>query len=509
MSGRGAPRELGRRRTRIVATLGPASETPAMVERLLAAGMDVARVNFSHGTRAEHGRQIEVVREAARKLGRTVAVLQDLQGPKVRVGRVEGGGVHLAAGTEVELVPDDGAPGTSARLGVSLRSLGSQLAPGTAVLIDDGRLRLRVTSVRGEAVRCVVEVGGVVRDHKGVNVPGATLDVPCLTEKDLDDLAFGVECGVDLVALSFVRSAADVRVLREHLGRLGGPARVVAKIEKHEALDRIEEIVEEADAVMVARGDLGVEIPPEEVPRWQKAIIRAAVTRARAVITATQMLESMTSAPTPTRAEASDVANAVYDGTTAVMLSGETAVGAFPVESVATMARIVETVEGDLFGPGALGGAHGGRDSGVPGLASPGLNRHLPTASVCGDVETAVPTSEAISRAACSLAEDLRAAAILTPTRSGATARQVSRWRPRVPIVATTPSAEVAAQLCLEWGVVPLLVSEAPDTDGTVDLAVQTARESGLLRRGDLAVVTCGSLVNVPGSTDVIKVERA
>lgn len=496
--------DLGRRRrTRIVATVGPASEGPAVVERLLAAGMDVARLNFSHGTWEHHGRRIEVVREVAGRMGRAVAVLQDLQGPKIRVGMVEAGAVTLEAGAEVELAPDDGAPGTAARLGVSLSSLGAQLSPGTMVLIDDGRLRLQVLSIRGDVVRCRVEVGGVVRDHKGVNVPNATLDVPCLTDKDLEDLAFGAERGVDLVALSFVRSADDVRALRGHLERLGSSARVVAKIEKHEALACMEDIIEEADGVMVARGDLGVEIPPEEVPHWQKAIIRAAVARARAVITATQMLESMTSAPTPTRAEASDVANAVYDGTSAVMLSGETAVGGFPVEAVATMARIAETVEADLFGAG-----EGGSESVLAGSSQP-LWAFSESRSRRADPAAMVSTQDAISRAACSLAEDLRAAAILTPTRSGATARQVSRWRPRVPIVATTPSAEVRAQLCLEWGVVPLQVGEAADTDGTVALAVRAARDAGLLRTGDLAVVTCGSLVNVAGFTDVIKVERA
>ncbi len=504
MTGDAAQRDLGRRRrTRIVATLGPASEAPVVVERLLAAGMDVARVNFSHGTREQNGHRIEVVREAAHRLGRPVAVLQDLQGPKIRVGMVEAGAVTLAPGSEVELVPDDGTPGTSARLGVSLTSLGRQLAVGTTVLIDDGRLRLRVVSVSGDAVRCRVEVGGVVRDHKGVNVPNATLDVPGLTDKDLADLAFGVECGVDIVALSFVRAVDDVRLLRRHLQMLGSTARVVAKIEKHEALTCMEEIVEEADAVMVARGDLGVEIPPEEVPHWQKAIIRTAVARARAVITATQMLESMTGAPAPTRAEASDVANAVYDGTAALMLSGETAVGSYPVESVATMARIAETVEADLFGEGEHG-----FDSPLAQAFGPAQSRSS-LRWECADPAAMVTTSEAISRAACSLAEDLHAAAILTPTRSGATAREVARWRPRVPIVATTPSAEVSAQLCLEWGVVPLKVAEAPDTDGTVALAMQAARDAGLLRPGDLAVVTCGSLVNVPGSTDVIKVEHA
>jgi len=502
------------RRTRIVATLGPASQSAEVVEALLLAGVNVARVNFSHGTRADHGRQIELVRSVAARLDRNVAVLQDLQGPKIRVGRVADGEALLVAGASVRLQPDDGALGTAERLGVSLATLGSQLAPDTVILIDDGRVRLRVVAVDGEAVHCVVEVGGVVRDRKGVNVPGVTLDVPSLTEKDVADIEYGAECGVDLVALSFVRSAADVHQLRQRLQSLGSGARIIAKIEKHEALAHIDAIIEASDGVMVARGDLGVEIPPEQVPRWQKAIIRRATARARAVITATQMLESMTAAPTPTRAEASDVANAVYDGTTAVMLSGETAVGAYPVESVATMARIVATVEEDLFGA-VEGAVSAGASRGAVGF--PASAGSLPTSAPrpsagsrpsAGGELAAPDTTEAISRAACALAADLGAAAILTPTRTGATARQVSRHRPGVPVIATTPSEGVRSQLALEWGVVPMVVAEASDTDETIRVALRAARTTGLVTTGDLVVVTCGALVNVPGSTNVIKVER-
>ncbi len=482
------------RRTRIVATLGPATDDDAVIEGIVAAGMDVARVNFSHGTQDDQARRIAQVRRVAAGAGRPVAVLQDLQGPKIRVGTVVGGEVRLVTGERVELVSDDGTPGTSARLGVSLPSLAGQLTPGAVLLIDDGRVRLTVEAVSGDTVTCRIEVGGPVRDHKGVNAPTTTLDVPALTSKDLADLALGARLGVDLVALSFVRTPEDITLLRGHLRSLGSTARVVAKIEKHEALGQIDAIISEADAIMVARGDLGVEIPPEEVPRWQKTIIRKATARSRAVITATQMLESMTAAPTPTRAEASDVANAVYDGSTAVMLSGETAVGTYPVQTVATMTRIIETVEADLFGGPS---------------PDPGAAPWEPRAATddCGPREVPAAT-EAISRAACSLAEDLGAAAILTPTRSGATARFVSRWRPRVPIIATTPSVEVLAQLCLEWGVVPLNVPEAADTESTIRAAVDASLAAGLLRRGDLAVVTCGSLVNVPGSTDIIKIER-
>lgn len=487
------------RRTKIVATLGPATASEPLIERLVLAGMDVARVNFSHGTRADHARQIEAVRRVAGRLGRPVAVLQDLQGPKIRVGWVEGGGVELAAGAEVTLVPDDGTPGGARRLGVSLHDLGRQLRPGTVILIDDGRIRLRAMAVEGAAVHAVVEIGGLVKDHKGVNIPNASLDVPVLTDKDLDDVAFGVAAGVDYVALSFVRTAADVRLLRECLARAvldradaGSPAtpRIVAKIEKHEALQEIDAIIAEADAVMIARGDLGVEIPPEEVPRWQKTIIRKAMVRAKAVITATQMLESMIESPTPTRAEASDVANAVWDGTSAVMLSGETAVGRYPVEAVETMARIAAAVEADL-----------------PALRLAGAAER-PLAERAEEGSVARGATEAISRAACRLAEDLGAAAVLTPTQTGTTARRVSRFRPRTPIVATTPEPVVQRQLMLEWGVTPLLVGSAADTDGTIQTAVRAAVAHGVVRSGDLVVVTCGARVNVPGSTNLIKLER-
>ncbi len=495
------------RRTKIVATLGPATASEEMVEALIRAGMDVARVNFSHGTRAEHAAQIQTVRRVAERLGRPVAVLQDLQGPKIRLGKVQGGAVEIAAGDTVTLTPDDGTPGTAARLGVSLDDLGRQLPVGTAILIDDGRLRLQVVAVEGAAVRAQVEVGGPVSDHKGVNVPNASLDVPVLTAKDLDDLAFGVEVGVDFVALSFVRSAGDVRLLRDRLVaaasgvRAGGPGpdipRIVAKIEKHEALREIDAVIDEADGVMVARGDLGVEIPPEEVPHHQKAIIRKAMARAKAVITATQMLESMIQRPTPTRAEASDVANAVWDGTSAVMLSGETAVGRYPVEAVETMARIAVTVERDL-----------------PALRLADAREcadHVAAGSETGadrDAGVARETTKAISRAACRLAQDLGAAVILTPTKSGTTARQVSRFRPRTPVVATTPDPTVQRQLTLEWGVTPLLVKAATDTDRTIQSAVQAAAAHGMIEAGDLAVVTCGARVNVPGATNLIKLER-
>jgi pyruvate kinase len=484
------------RRTKIIATLGPASSSLDVVEHLVQAGMDAARVNFSHGSREEHALQIAVVRSASSRLGREVAVIQDLQGPKIRVGRIDGGAVDLVDGAEVTLVPDDGVPGSAAALPISLLDLAGQVAAGAGVLLDDGRLRLRVLGTEGARVRCLVVHGGRLTDHKGVNLPGVPLRVESLTPKDLEDLAFGAAQGVDYVALSFVRSAADVRGLRAELQRLGSRARIIAKIEKREALGTIDAIIAEADAVMVARGDLGVEIPAEEVPHWQKDIIRRCVVAARPVITATQMLESMISGPSPTRAEASDVANAVYDGTSAVMLSGETAVGAYPVEAVATMDRICCATEENLA-------------AGPSGLQCAGVSVAAGAATRWGDAGRLPETTGAIASAACHLAHDLGAAAIITPTQTGSTARHVASFRPAALIAGAAADQTVRRQLALVWGVLPLAVDEAEDTDSTIASAVSAARAAGLVFPGDIAVVTCGARPNLPGSTNLIEVVRA
>lgn len=472
--------------TKIVATLGPATPSAAAIEELLAAGVDVARINMSHGRRAEHVQRLLAVRRAEVKLGRPIAVLQDLSGPKIRVGVFPPGGVRLLGDAETVLVPDDGSPGDERRIPVSLASLAEHVAPGTRILIDEGRIRLRVASVQGSEVRCRIEEGGLVTDHKGLNLPDVSLDVPPLTSKDLDDLEFGAQYGVDFVGLSFVRSSDDIELLRSHLQRLGSTARVVAKIERHEALHHLEEIIEAADAVMVARGDLGVEIAPELVPGWQKRIIGSTVRAGKEVITATQMLESMISSPLPTRAEASDVANAVWDGSSAVMLSGETAAGAYPVPAVSTMNRIVLAAEDEF----------------AQWPAEVPAGREEKSAAPAGGV------SAAIGRAACELAQELEAACIVCPTQTGATARQVARFRTLTPVLAATPRRDVHRQLALSYGVTPALVREAVDTDGTIDLAVRAAVVQGLASAGDLAVVTCGARVNTPGTTNLIKVER-
>ena len=481
------------RRTKIVATLGPATSEEIVLADLLRAGVDVVRLNFSHGTAEEHGARTGRVRDLAARLGRTVAVMQDLQGPKVRLGTLAGGEALLQAGSETVLVPDDGTPGSAQRLPVSLLDVAVQVQPGDSVLVNDGLVRLRVLSVEGVTVRCRVVDGGPVSDRKGVNLPGVRLSLPCLTEKDRADLVVGVELEVDLVALSFVRRPEDLTQLRGVLADLGSRARVVAKIETLEALASIPAIVDQSDAIMVARGDLGVELPPEEVPRHQKAIVRACRARGRAVIIATQMLESMVEHPRPTRAEASDVANAVEDGASALMLSAETSVGVHPVAAVETMARIARAAETDLCAAGwcelpAASGEHSAQLGPLP--------------PATGDV------TAAISHAAVQLAVDLGARAILTPTQSGATPRFVSRFRPQAPIVAVTPDPVVQRQLALEWGVVSLGGTTSGSMDDVVRETVEAARDRGVLEAGELAVVTGGFRTGTPGSTDFIKVER-
>lgn len=490
------------RRTKIVATLGPASSSEEVLRSLLTAGVDVVRLNFSHGTQEEHGARIELVRRLAHEMGRSVAVLQDLQGAKVRLGWLPGGSVRLVAGEKVTLVPEEAgsmavaATGTASaaeiRLPVTLATLARQVAPGSRLLLDDGRIRLRVVSAAGDELRAEVESGGLVREHAGLNLPGVRLVVEPITAKDRADLAFGVALEVDYVAMSFVGSAGDLRLLREELIALGSRARIIAKIEKWEALEELEGIVAEADAVMVARGDLGVELPPEEVPLLQKLIIRTALAQGKAVITATQMLESMTTSPVFTRAEASDVANAVLDGTAAVMLSEETAMGRYPVEAVRAMDRIARRAEKDSAGRRAV-------------VRAAGTGAVDPCSSPVGPPPGSAEITRAVSYAACALAEELGAAIILTPTQSGATAREVSRYRPPMPIVAVATNPIVLRQLALEWGVLPLAGFPTRDTEGTIQGAADAARRHGLLGAGDLAVVTAGT-PNRPGSTHLIRV---
>jgi len=414
-----------------VATLGPASNTPEKLRELIAAGVDAVRLNLSHGTHEQHSQNAWLVREIAAEAGRPIAVIADLQGPKLRVGDLEEP-VVLRTGEEITVCAAEAA--TNGDLPVAPAVIAEVLAPGHDVLIDDGQVRLRVDEVSAGRARCAVVVGGTVSSHKGVNLPGIPLPIPSLTSKDIADLEWALHTGVDFVALSFVRSASDVRDLRARIEQAGSHAHVIAKIEKAEAVDVLDDVLGESEAVMVARGDLGVEIGPALVPLLQKRIIQKALERGKPVITATQMLESMIHSPEPTRAEASDVANAILDGTSAVMLSGETAVGDFPVEAVAYMDRIARAVEPSM-----------------------GYRHELPEAAENPTI------GQAMSNAACDLAEALRAKAILVPTFSGRTANAVARLRPRRPIIALTHVDWAMRQLALEWGVTPLLIPEMSD----------------------------------------------
>jgi pyruvate kinase len=464
------------RRTKIVATLGPATATDQKIAELVGAGMDAARLNFSHGTHDAHRELARRVRQAGAANGDRLALIADLQGPKLRVGELPHE-LLLTRGDEIVVVAEESA--SDGDLPISPAAIGEVLAPGHDVLIDDGLVRLRVASVAQGRARCEVITGGVVAAHKGVNVPGVPLAIPALTRKDVDDLELALELGVDYVALSFVRSAADVRDLRQLIEQAGSPARIIAKIEKSEAVDAFDALLEETDAVMVARGDLGVEIGPASVPLLQKQIIQRSLERGKPVITATQMLESMIHHAEPTRAEASDVANAVLDGSSALMLSGETAVGEYPVESVTYMDRIARVVEPSI-----------------------GYRHQFPERS--SDDPT---VGQAMSNATCDLAETLGARAIVVPTSTGRTASRVARLRPHQPIIALTPSRKAVSQLALEWGVTAVYAAECADVEELWKVSVDAARGSGLVEEGDVIVITAGTAVNVPGSTNVIKVD--
>jgi len=465
------------RRTKIVATIGPASSGEHMLFRLIEAGMDGARLNFSHGTYDDHTASARRVRDAQAAISRPLALIADLQGPKLRIGDLTAP-VELEIGETVVV-----AGGDSVRLDdlpVAPAVLGAVLERDHDVLVDDGHVRLRVERMENGRAFCRVVTGGVIESHKGVNVPGVRLPVPSLTPKDLADLDVALELGVDYVAQSFVRSRADVAALKAKIEAAGSQAWVIAKIELKEAVAALVDILEEADAVMIARGDLGVEVGPAEVPILQKRIILAALERGKPAITATQMLETMVHRPEPTRAEASDVANAILDGTSAVMLSAETAIGEYPVAAVETMALIARAVEPSL-----------------------GYRHQLPGAAESPTV------GRAMSNAACDLAEALAAKAILVPTFTGRTASAVARLRPRRPIVALTHVVTSLQHMAIEWGVTPLEIPESSDVDDLWQSSIEAARSAGIVNSGDRVVLTAGTAVNIPGSTNVIKVDTA
>ncbi len=467
------------RRAKIVATIGPSSSSPEVLEQLIANGMDVARLNFSHGSHEDHARTLERLGAACRHLGRPVAALQDLQGPKIRTGPLEAGraGVMLVAGQELVITTEGEVAGTARLVSTTYVHLAEDVKPGDRLLIDDGLLELRVLSSDGVRVRAEVVEGGLLGEHKGINLPGVALRTEAMTEKDRADLVFGLAHGVDLVALSFVRTAADVLLCRQLMERAGRVVPIVAKIEKPEAIDRIDEILAAADGLMVARGDLGVEIVPERVPVLQKMLCRKANQLGKPVIIATQMLNSMMEHPRPTRAEASDVANGIWDGADAVMLSGETASGRHPLLAVQMMDRIVREAE-----------------AGAPG-------RHVPEQLVSG----AAPFSDVTAEAACRAAEASGAAAVACFTMSGMTAGLLAHFRPRVPIVAFSPSQETRRLCALYWGVVPKIMEPVRSADLMAEAVAERLVEDGLARPGDRLVLVFGSPMGVRGQTNSIR----
>jgi pyruvate kinase len=467
------------RKTKIVCTIGPASESLENTKKLIQAGMNVARLNFSHGDFEEHGNRIKNIRQACRELGKTVAILLDTKGPEIRLGNLAEEPIELVAGEFVTLTTEN-ILGDRNRIPVTYRDLTRDVKAGDTILLDDGLIGLKVVDVQGTEIRCEIQNSGPIKSKKGVNVPGVAISLPGITEKDANDILFGIEQGIDFIAASFVRRASDVLEIRELLERHNAThIQIIAKIENRQGVDNLDEILEVADGLMVARGDLGVEIPVEEVPLVQKMMIEKCNRVGKPVITATQMLDSMQRNPRPTRAEATDVANAIFDGTDAIMLSGETAAGKYPVESVLTMARIAERAEAALE------------------------YREIFLRQASAQQTT---VTEAISQAVANSALDLDADAIITSTESGYTARMVSKYRPKAPIVAVTPSEHVMRTLQLVWGVTPVLGRPAKTTDEMFDIAVKGAIDSGLVKLGDTVVITAGVPVGRSGSTNLIKI---
>ena len=465
-----------KRRTKIVATIGPATQSEEIITDLIKAGVTTFRLNFSHGDHKDHQERIKTIRKVSEKLDLDIGILQDLQGPKIRLGRFKDGPVKVKKGDKFSLTSNE-VECTKSIANVTYNKLAQEVTSGKRILLDDGKIEMIVEKVDigNNLLECKVTVGGVLSNNKGVNFPDVQLSVKALTDKDIEDLEFGLTAGVDWIALSFVRNPSDINEIKNLINKNGHSIPVVAKIEKFEAIDQIDSILPLCDGVMVARGDLGVEMPAEEVPLLQKELIRKANTLGIPIITATQMLDSMASNPRPTRAEVSDVANAILDGTDAVMLSNETAVGDYPVEAVETMATIARRIE---------------RDYPLKAIES-----HLPST---------IPN--AISAAVSNIARQLDAGAIIPLTKSGSTARNVSKFRPPTPILATTTERSVARRLQLVWGVTPLLVKNDDRTAKTFSIAMQIAQELGILKQGDLVVQTAGTLTGISGSTDLIKV---
>lgn len=465
-----------KRRTKIVCTIGPATDSEEMIAKLVSAGMNVARVNFSHGITDYHRTVIRRLKTVRKAFEHPVAILMDLQGPKIRVGSIKGGVVHLRPGQEYVLT-SEATMGDSKRASVSLKSMPLEVASGHPILLADGNIEMRVERVAPPEIFCRVVVGGALSSHKGINLPASEVHVDSLTPKDRKDLEVGVESGVDAIALSFVRTAADIEAMKSVLEEAGAHIPIVAKIEKEAAVTNIDRILSVADAVMVARGDLGVEIDLERVPLVQKEVIQKCNALGKPVITATQMLVRMVENPRPTRAEAADVANAVLDGTDAVMLSEETAIGNYPVESVLMMDRIVRAAESSLD------------------------HKKFEHQKELGNIR------DSICRSGFHTAKEIGARAIITPTWSGSTANLVARFRPSQPILATTPNETTLDFLSLSWGVVPLFIPPATTIDEVIRFSIEAARRAGLLEVGDVVVITGGAPLHAAGKTNFMKVE--
>ena len=463
--------------TKIICTIGPASQKPEVIRELILAGMNVARLNFSHGSYEEQANKFRMVEEASKELGIPVAILQDTKGPEIRLRDFANGKEELKAGQTFTLTTEE-IMGTNEKVSISYKNLPKDVKEGMAILLDDGLIELKVESVSDTDIVCTVINGGFVSNKKGVNVPGADLSMPFISDVDREDILFGIKMGFDFLAASFVRCKDDILEVRKLLDEHGAKTKVIAKIENMQGIRNLTEILEVSDGIMVARGDMGVEIPLEEVPVIQKKMIKKAIAMGKQVITATQMLESMTKNPRPTRAEATDVANAIYDGTTAIMLSGETANGQYPIEAVTTMTRIAQRAELDIDY----------------------INRFQRAEMHGGDV------TNAISHATCTTALDLKAKAIITVTMSGFTAEMLSRYKPNCPIIACSMDERVCRQVNMLWGVRPLHIDKKETADELFEEAVRCALEAEYIKKGDTVVITAGVPLGVSGKTNMIRV---
>lgn len=467
------------RKSKIVCTIGPASESLENIKKLILAGMNVARLNFSHGDFEEHGARIKTIRQASKELNKTVAILLDTKGPEIRTGKLEVEPIELVQDEYLTLTTEE-ILGTQERISITYSELPNDVQVGSTILIDDGLIGLTVVDIQGTEIKTRIVNGGTIKSKKGVNVPGVNISLPGITEKDTNDILFGIEQDIDFIAASFVRKASDVQEIRELLSKNDAShIQIISKIENQQGVDNLDEILEASDGLMVARGDLGVEIPAEDVPLAQKLMIQKCNVAGKPVITATQMLDSMQRNPRPTRAEASDVANAIFDGTDAIMLSGETAAGKYPVESVLTMSRIAEKAESALD--------------------------HREIFSKQQTLQETTVT-EAISQSVAISALDLNAKAILSSTVTGHTARVVSKYRPKAPIIAVTTQERTMRQLSLVWGVTPVFGKVATSTDELLETAIQGGKDSGLVQAGDLVVITAGIPLGRSGSTNLVKV---